>query len=662
MTSSPPRHCWAVTTTGARANADLLASPAPLLDIRCHRRLGGPYTGGGGLVRKVVPELIERDAGLVTARATEVIAIAPELASLLPARRTLTETASPRERTRFYPASRTLRLSHGITELVMDWARILHPSGVVIAFGELDDADPTDRELVGMLVRRCDPRLVTVVAEAAGDADDILGQALTRYARRTEEPPRTQPVPPPGADPAQLFIDSDGTTRVPTLISAYADLPPEERARRHTARAHALTEGGAPAAWLGAIPYHLEHGTDPAGAGVDAIVAAIDDCFARGCYEAVAELAVRGRRIVNRSERPRPYWSLTHKLGVCLSYLDRGEEAMRYFSEIRRVSTDGDVHMHNSYQMAMLYTRHLPRDAHDEGQALEWVNNSIAISDRHPDPKRRVFYGAFARNARALVEMHRNDPDAALALVNEAIQMTDVDLEPGEQLLHRSVLVYNRAQILAAKGDHAAALQDYEEVISRDPEYGDYYFERATVHRAAGGYREALADYATSIRLSPPFHEAHYNRADLLRELGDEDGALHDLDYAIELEPTHVDSLVNRADLLLEYGDVERASADIEAGLALDPRNVRLLTAQGSLLADADGIESAFARYTAALDEDPGFVAAWANRAVLLYSAGRVAEAVDDLDRAIELAPDDGSLRANRAVALRDLATREGAA
>jgi tetratricopeptide (TPR) repeat protein len=654
MTSS---HYWAVTTGGAGA---ALASQAPAahLAIRCHRRLRGPYTGGGALVRAIVPDLMARDASLVIARAAEVTAIAPDLAGLLPAPRTLTETASPRERTRFYPASRTVRLSHGVTELVLDWARVMHPGGTVIAFAELDDADPTDHELVSLLLRRCSPELVTVVAEASDGADDALRQALDTYACRVAVVPL--PAGQPRAADPQLFIDSDGTSQDPALSRAYGELPAGERARRHTARAEQLAASGEPGVRLGAIPYHLERGTDPAGAGVDAIVAAIDDCFARGCYEAAAELAVRGRRIVRREERPKPYWSLTHKLGVCLSYLDRGHEAKEYFSEIRRVSADGDVHMHNSYQMAMLYTRHLPREDHDEDQALEWVNNSIAISDRHPDPKWRVFFGAFARNARALVELHRQDPDAALALVNEAITMTDIDLGPDEQLLHRSVLVYNRAQILAAGGDHAAALRDYEEVIARDPEYGDYYFERAAVQRAAGKFREALADYGTAIRLSPPFHEAHYNRADVRRELGEDDEARRDLDYALELEPDHVDSLVNRADLLLALGFTDLARGDIEHGLSLDPGNVNLLTAQGTLLADAGEVDGAYQSYTAAVREDPAFAAAWANRAVLCYSAGRPAEAAADLDQAIALV-DDPALRANRAIALQDLGEHQRA-
>ena len=167
-----------------------------------------------------------------------------------------------------------------------------------------------------------------------------------------------------------------------------------------------------------------------------------------------------------------------------------------------------------------------------------------------------MFVGAFMRNARALVELHRADlAGAALALVNEAIAMTDADLGPDEQLLHRSVLLYNRAQILDALADYEGALRDYDVVISRDPEYGDYYFERAGVYRSAGRYEEALADYATAIRLSPPFHEAHYNRADLLRELGDERRRAARPRLRGRARPGPRRHPVNRVDLLLERGE-----------------------------------------------------------------------------------------------------------
>jgi tetratricopeptide (TPR) repeat protein len=662
MPSTARSHCWTLPSPVPSARAPRRASPggdgpaaaAPYLEVRCHRRLRGPYTGAGTLLRGMVPELLVADAGLVAARAAEIAAMAPELTPIVPPPpQTLTHLADRAERTRFYPADRALRLSHGAAELLMDWARLLHPDGVVLAFFDLDEADPTDRDFVSVLLRRCDPGLLTVVAEASS-ADDPLGQALARYARPARRLHQAEPDQPAGTDLAQLFIDSDGTHKDPAVCRAYAELPADERASRHTARAEALTALGQPSLRLGAVPYHLEHGIDPVGAGGAALAAACQDCFELGCYEASLELAMRGRELMAGAENPEPYWNFTHKVGACLSYLNRAPQGFGYFDELRRITADPDVHMNSCYMMAMLYTRHLPPGGRDEFRALEWVNSAIAIADRHPDPHQRVFAGAFMRNARALVELHRGDPECSLALVNEAIAMTDADLGPDEQLLHRSVLLYNRAQILNALGDYAGSLRDYDVVISRDPEYGDYYFERAGVHRAAGRQDEALADYTTAIRLSPPFLEAHYNRADLLRELGDSDGVLRDLDYAIVLDPSHVDSRVNRADLLLERGETQRARADIDAGLELDPGNVNLLSARGSLLADAGDIGAAHASYSAALSEDPAFVAAWANRAVLSYSVGRAAEAVADLDHAIGLA-DDPWLRVNRAIALQDL-------
>ena len=664
MTSTTPAHCWALPSTHAAPQGspegELPTAPVPHLEVRCHRRLRGPYTGAGALLRSVVPELLAVDGKLVATRAIEVITMAPELAPIVPAPpQTLTNLASPAERTRFYPTARTLRLSHGAAELLMDWARLLNPGGVVIAFTDLDDADPSDREFVSMLLRRCDPNLLSVVA-VADSADDPLGQALARYARQVTRQPQAQPDLAAGADLAQLFIDSDGTSKDPAICQAYVDLSADERASRHAARAEALAALGEPSLRLGAIPYHLEHGIDPVGAGGEALTAACDDCFYLGYYEATLELAMRGRELVAGAENPEHYLNFTHKAGSSLSFLDRAHRGSAYFRELRRITTNPHVHMNTCYMMAMLYTRYLPPDDRDEFLALEWINTAIVIADRHPDPHKRAFTGAFMRNGRALVELRRGNPEGALALVNEAIKMTDADLGRDEQLLHRSVLLYNRAQVFNVLGDHAAALRDYDMVISRDPEYGDYYFERAGVRRALEQYDEALVDYATAIRLSPPFHEAHYNRADLLRELGDDDGALRDLDYAITLDPDHLDSLVNRVDLLLEGGETERARADVDAGLDRDPGNANLLSARGLLLADSGDTDAADASYTAALAEDPAFVAAWANRAVLSYSVGRSADAVADLDHAIALA-DDPLLRVNRAIALQDLDERSRA-
>ena len=651
MNPSRHSHLHVVSPSGAD---NLPAAPEPHISVRCHRRLRGPYSGGGALLRDhVVPELLEHAADLVAPRAIEIIALAPELAPRVPAPPwTLTEHAEGLERTRYYAASRSRRLAHGIAELLTDWATACRPDGVVVEFRDLDHADPTDLELIGILLRRCDPSLLTFVVEGGvADDDPHVGPALA-CTRRVADRRIPRPRWAPDTDLAQVFIDSDGTDPDPMVQQAYGELPSGERARRHTARADELTARREPTLFLGAVPYHVERGVDPTGTGVETMYQGVIRCLQLGFYEAALYLALRGRRLT-RAEQPR-YVAFTHKIGACLAYLDRGWEALEFFSEQRRIDVDAEVHLGAAYMLSMLYTRHLPKADHNEDAALEWVNTAIALADQHPDQKQRAFRGAFMRNARALVELHRGNLQGALGLVNEAARRMDAGYGPTEHQLHRSVLKYNRGLVLAALGDHDEALAAFDEVIAGDPEYADYYFERAGLRRDGGWYEGAFEDYDRAVRLSPPFFEVHVNRADMQRELGDDAAALRDLDYALELEPDHVDSLINRADILLARGATERAAADVEHGLTVDPGNAHLLSARGALQAEAGDADGAWASYTEALREDAGLVAAWANRAVLAYSLGRTAKAIDDLDHAIRLT-DDPALRVNRAIVLQEV-------
>jgi tetratricopeptide (TPR) repeat protein len=492
MTIYPPSHLRIVPATGAGA-AGLPPAPQPDISVRCHRRFRGPYTGGGTLLREhVIPELLGHAADLITARRIEITALAPELASQIPASpSTLTERAEGLERTRYYSADRIRRLAHGIAELLNDWASACRPHGVAIEFRDAGQADPTDLVLIGILLRRCDPRLLTIMVEGEVAEDDPhIAAALGSCTQPVAGPRGLRPPRAAGTDLAQLFIDSDGTETDPAVCQAYAELPADERARRHTARASELTDRNEPSLLLGAVPFHAERGVDAANAGLQSLYAAMTACLRLGYYHAAMELALRGRAVIQPG-RPE-YAAFTHKIGACLTYLDRGREAVKYFAEQRRVTIDAEAHMNTAYMMAMLYTRHLIQADHDEDAALEWVNTAIALADQHADPSQQVFRRAFMRNARALIELHRGDAEGALALVDEAARLMNASYGPAEHLLHRSVLRYNRGQLLASMGKHDEAIAAYDDVISWDPEFADYYFERAGLRRKAGGYEGAL--------------------------------------------------------------------------------------------------------------------------------------------------------------------------
>ncbi|HEY5845440.1 MAG TPA: tetratricopeptide repeat protein [Microlunatus sp.] len=607
----------------------LSAPPILTMTFDTHRRLRGPYSAGGELLRLMVPELLADAPQAVALQANAVAIAAPDLVSVLPTvSKTLTSEAPVGERTRYWSAQRTREVALGIVALVEQWGRSSHPAGLSLTFWNVAAADPTDVELIDLLRLRVDPRTVSVT---------------------------TCPGPPAGTDHptgdlADAYVAADGTSSSRQMRAAYEALPADERRRRHSARAAALIELDLPGSQWGAVPYHLELGTDPRCLGVDALLAALLACFNAGFYHACVDLAERGRTLTSSQCRPHDYVHFTQKLIAALSYLDRGEEALPVVRELRGLGADPTDQMRCQYLLAMLYTRHLPPAQRDQAEALACANTAIALADGHADPKRRGFFGAFMRNAAALVDLHRGDLPEALSKVNAAIALTDSALDSEEHRLHRTVLVHNRGRVLLALNDDQGALRDLDEVVRRDPEYDEAYFDRAGVHRARGDLEAARRDYTMAITLSVNFAEAYYNRADTLLELGRAGEALSDLDIVLSLVPDHAEARLNRAGLLIDLGDLGAAEADIDTGLATRPDDAHLWAARGLLQAEQDEPDKAWASYSRSLELDPSLTEALSNRASLAFDLGRVDDALADLDRAIAVG-DDLALRLNRGIA-----------
>ena len=652
MTTSASRrhHLWIVGATAASRQAALPTIVTIVVDA--HRRHRGPYTGAGDLVRTVVPAARERWPEIVDRHDVGILAVAPELRTLVPSmHETLTSLAPGEERTRFYPRARTARTAHDLTELLMELAAVGEPVNDVF-FDRVDEADATDIELIGILLRRLDPALVRVaVGTTTADVPEELAQALAHYGEQIVAPPA-----PPASFPgnlAALFVESDCTSDEPVLRAAYEALPPSQRAVLHDARAADLAGRDELSLHLGAIPFHLEHGSDRDTAR-SALLAALEHCVRMGFYEAVLDLGARCRAFVDWDRDPAEAWRVTAKVATALVVLERPGEAEALYDEACERTSLPSVHMQAAYGRAMLLTRFYTDAAKDHRRAKAWVNTAVALASQMPDAERRAFNTTFNENGLALIEMHLGDLEAALRLVTDGLERLQRELGPDLQTLHRSVLRYNRAQLLARLRVSDEAIAEYTRCIEIDPHHSEYWFERAGLYRRVGRIEEALADYGAAIRESAPYPEPHYNRADLLVELGDTAGALADYSYAIELDPDLVAAYVNRASLLLSGGDGEGAARDIAAGLARHPSSVHLHVLAGLLAMETGEASVARDELDAALDIDPTLTEALTNRAVLLYEAGDIEAAVRDLDRSLELT-DDPAVRSNRAVAYEHL-------
>ncbi|MBM7774874.1 tetratricopeptide (TPR) repeat protein [Actinokineospora baliensis] len=645
---SAPRHQW-VRLSRRVEPADLpglLATHLPALPpaltdpVDAHRRLRGPYTATGTVLRAIVPQA---DPNLVRRHEIELFSAAPELRETVDgARETLTSLAVPKERTRFYSRVRTQRMAHGIVEFLHAHLASSGPRSLVVLVAE---ADRTDLEFLSALLRRTDPAELTVVVCDTGETPgEPLAADLAEHTtfRQVTTPPRRSDID------VERYVAADCLSDDPATMAAYERLTPAERAALHDRRAEGLASLGEFSLTLGAIAYHREHGSDPAVTGADALAQALNHCLDMGYYHATVELGQRGRAVVDISDLAR-WWVFTTKMTTSLAALNRPHEAEALYAEILAATQDPGVHLQACYAVGMLYTRHHAEADRDHVRAKGLMNQAVALARLCYTGTERVFHTVFQRNGLALVEAHLGNPHEALRLVAEGIAEMDAQLGADEHALHRSVLVHNRAQVLTGLGRLEEALACYDDVISRDPNYPDYHFDRGNLNQRLGRTDEALADYETAIRLGPPFPEAQYNRAELLLRQGDDEAALAGLTYALTLEPDMVDALVNRAGLYLDAGDLTAARADAEEGLRHSPDNAHLHAVLGQIHSTLEEHFQAKAAFDHALAIDPTLIPALAGRAATTHALGDPDQALADLNTALTLTPDDPALRFNRA-------------
>ena len=287
----------------------------------------------------------------------------------------------------------------------------------------------------------------------------------------------------------------------------------------------------------------------------------------------------------------------------------------------------------------MMYTRHFPPERRDHHLAKAYANNAIAFASLWPDLAERPFHVVFNQNGLALIEMRLGNLPEAIRLVTEGQERLDRELAPDAYLLHRSVLIHNRASVLAAAGRLDEALADFDRVIEMDPSYAEYYLDRATLRRRLGDAEGAMDDYDAAITRMFPVWELHYNRGDLRAAQGDLAGAIADFERVLELEPDQLDARINVVGLLIEAGLTE-ADAHLAEGLLLAPADGQLLCARGGLAIEAGDAEGARRDFDLALAADGSLTAALAGRATLAYEAGDLDAAAQDLTRAIEVSED----------------------
>ncbi len=577
-------------------------SGARTFHVSCDFERGGPWAGVTELFSALFDQIQHERPDLIERHAFELVYLLPLLRRSISVRNpNLTDLSPQSERTRNYPADRAVRNIHGLIDLLDEWKTATCPNTPwVIGCDSFDAAGAMGalffRELMRRRSKRLNIRLLLGVAPGNGlstcDSFDPTIQTEVLAVRSFV----MRPAP----------IDS--------LEALWSAIALEERIGRDEVEQQAN---------IPRLIYLWKRAGRP-----DKLLQyrflALETYNTQGLYED----AIRyGEGLLDLAAQEAPddeplRWLIFHKLLMSHIGLEHVDISLQLAEEVGVPLAEKSADLRNQlfYLMAVFYARFKkPRDLAKGEEYLERSLAAIAESDL-PEGERH-FRFVFNRNGLAMIRNFQRRPAEAIELCRGGFAYLNEHLGANEHRLHRSILLYNIAQVYAAIGAHAEALEYYSATIAQDPNYSEYYNDRANVLLQMDRLEEAEADYLRAIELSPPYFEVLTNLGQCYRRMGSMRNAIEQYSRALDIEPKHLLARLGRAKAYEEAGERDAAIED----------------------------------YSEVLKRDATLWEALGSRGVLLYEAGRLDESLADFSAAIRLKPDVPELHENRAIVVADI-------
>ena len=569
-----------------------------LLD--CDFDVGGPWAGIHEFFVDLLPEIRAGRPDLLRKHDYELVHVVPELKHELAVRNpTLTDLSPPEEKVRNYPADRAYRIVHGLIDLLDAWKGASEEPWV-LACDAYDAAGTIGRTFLRELLRRRGKRLrIALLAGVGPGRGSAARQDLGAPPGGVVLALGLAPEPEPAVDrrekarQVQELQARIGENRLELQIHLPALI--------HLCRLAGSAQGVANWQYWG-----------------------LDTFNNLGFYEDAVrygESALAYFRERQPAGTDDTRWAIFVKLFMSYVALQQPDRALRLAEEEAIGKTEDPQRLARlSYLLAMLHARYLPgRDLHKGEEYLDRGMADLARAEMDEDELH--FQSVFNRNGLAMIRNFQGRFQEAIELCREGFRELEIHLRQDRHRLHRSVLLFNMAQVYAAVGAYDDALRHFSLAMEMDPHYSEYYNDRGNVYLKMGLFAEACADYWKAIELSPPYHEVYTNLGQCYRRMSRWEEAIRAYSVALDLDPRQALALAGRGQCHDAQGRLAEAEADYSASLAVDPGQWEVL----------------------------------ASRAVVFYLTGDLAASLADLDRALELSPGNADLYQNRAVALADL-------
>ena len=300
---------------------------------------------------------------------------------------------------------------------------------------------------------------------------------------------------------------------------------------------------------------------------------------------------------------------------------------------------------------------------------------------------------AYAYFVQSEIKNYAGNYKAEIVDLDKAVQLNAALILP---YIHRGIAKRNLGDAESTHGNleearrlYKAAIEDYTQAITLDPEFFFAYNNRGNAKHALGRYKAAVEDYTQAIALNPEYVSAYDNRGNTKYALGRYKAAIEDYTQAITLDPKYISAYNNRGNTKYALGRYKAAIEDYTQAITLDPKYISAYNNRGYAkfrLAESAAArentgkaqrlyEAAIEDYTQAIKLNTAYIRAYQNRAHAQFrlgeskaNQGAIAEAqqsyeavIEDLTQVIQLAPKDARMYDRRGVTKIVLGDYEGA-
>ncbi|MCA9048517.1 MAG: tetratricopeptide repeat protein [Planctomycetaceae bacterium] len=198
-------------------------------------------------------------------------------------------------------------------------------------------------------------------------------------------------------------------------------------------------------------------------------------------------------------------------------------------------------------------------------------------------------------------------------------------------------VTFERARILADRGQYAEAIRLFDDVQETMSDRAELYFQRGVCLQALNLYEKALENYAECLQRDPENKPAMNNCGVVLAKLDRFDEAAAHFGQLVQRDPNDALALRNRGLCLHDLRRFDEALADYNAALKIAPDDVENWFQRGNVYLEKGDTALAEADFSRAIEVNPAFAKGWMNRGVARFRSGRRDEGMQDLRHAAGL-------------------------